>query len=582
VSSVAVRRRRRRVLGGVGGGVLALAVVATGWVGLRAWQASQELTALAPMVAEAQAAASARDSERLGELLIDIGAHADRAAELSSTPIWRAVEVVPGLGPNLEALRAVSEQLSSVADAVAEPAQTLLAMEPAALDVGSLRAQEKPLAAAASALATARDTLNAIQTDRLLAPLARGVTELTPVIDALASATDGLADAAAVLPGLAGADGPRTILVMLQNSAELRTGGGITGTFAEIRAEDGEFTLVRQVDSSQFEHLAAPIVPLPAATVALYGDVVGRFVQNATMPADFALSAQLALAWWERSQGTTPDAIIAVDPLVVKALIAATGPVALTDGSTLDADGLVQRLLVDPYLHLDSDAQTALQREVTASVFSALVARVDPVVWAAALADPVAAGRVSVWSAVPAEQRVLAATAVGGPLARLDAAGPSAFGVFLNDATAGKMDSHLGVALSAETSCTGESVVTVTLSHTADAAAVAAYPMSMTGGGLWGTGAGDIGTTVTVAAPAGSVFGGATGEEGRLPSVDVVADGHPSTAVRVNISPGQTESVQFRFTQTRASSPVPAPVLVHTPTLTPVESQTPDSTRPCA
>jgi len=66
----------------------------------------------------------------------------------------------------------------------------------------------------------------------------------------------------------------------------------------------------------------------------------------------------------------------------------------------------------------------------------------------------------------------------------LDAAGPSAYGVFLNEATDGKMDSFLDVARSAETPCDGESVVRVTLSNTADAALIESYPMSMTGGGL--------------------------------------------------------------------------------------------------
>ena len=319
-------------------------------------------------------------------------------------------------------------------------------------------------------------------------------------------------------------------------------------------------------------------MPLSDATVALYGDVAGRFVQNATMPADFAVSAQLGSEWWARTQGAAPDAIIAIDPLVVRALIAATGPIGLPDGSALDADGFVQRLLIDPYLQLDSDAQTEFQRGIVASVFSSLMARVDPVIWARALAEPLTEGRVSVWSAVPAEQESLNGTAVGGTLARLEAAGSSGYGVFLNDATGGKMDSFLGVALSAETSCEGESVVRVTLTNTADAALVETYPTSMTGGGLCGTGIGDIGTTVTVAAPAGSAFGGATGEEGRLPSVDVMADGHPSTTVRVNISPGQTESVEFRFT----AAPTGLPVLVHTPTLNPIETDVSAGARPCA
>ncbi|HEX5730898.1 DUF4012 domain-containing protein, partial [Microbacterium sp.] len=249
MSTVAARRRRGRVLWGVAGGVLLLLIALIGWVCFRAVQASQELSALVPMVAEAQSAASAGDSDRIDELLTDVGTHAGRAAELTSGPLWHAAEIVPVLGQNLAAVRVVSEQLSATADAVTGPAQALLGSEQGTVDILSLRAQEAPLAAAAVALGTARDELGTIQTDVLLPPLAKGVSRLSEVLDTLTPAMDGLARAAAVVPGLAGADGPRTILVMLQNPAELRTGGGITGLFAEIRAEDGVFTLVRQADS---------------------------------------------------------------------------------------------------------------------------------------------------------------------------------------------------------------------------------------------------------------------------------------------------------------------------------------------
>ena len=90
----------------------------------------------------------------------------------------------------------------------------------------------------------------------------------------------------------------------------------------------------------------------------LYGDVVGRFVQNASSTSNFALSAQLASAWWLDEYGETPDFVVSIDPFVLEALVAATGPVILPDGTSLDADDLVTRLLVEPYLQLDPAGQT--------------------------------------------------------------------------------------------------------------------------------------------------------------------------------------------------------------------------------
>ncbi len=61
------------------------------------------------------------------------------------------------------------------------------------------------------------------------------VDALDPAVAALAAADAGLA----VVSGLLGADGPRSVLVMLQNNAELRGAGGYASTFATGRTQDG-------------------------------------------------------------------------------------------------------------------------------------------------------------------------------------------------------------------------------------------------------------------------------------------------------------------------------------------------------
>ncbi|KAA9150384.1 DUF4012 domain-containing protein [Microbacterium lushaniae] len=575
MASVALRRRRRRTAVLTGCGAAVLAVAATGWVGAQAWQAAEELAAVVPLADELGSAVSARDFDAAREVAGRFRTHADRAHELTAGPLWPVFEAVPGLGPNLAAVRTVSQQLAVVAGSVVEPVLDAAGSLEARRDPLALAGASAPLAEASAAMVSARDAVDAVDAGALVPPLADGVARVQGALATGTGVVEGFAQAGAIVPGLLGAGGPREILVMLQNTAEVRTGGGITGSFVQLHAEDGEITLVRQAESGAFTPRDAAIAPVPDAATALYGDVVGRFVQNATMTPDFTASARLASAWWHSAYGVTPDAVVAIDPLVLRALLAAHGPVALPDGTQLSADDLVHRLLVEPYLHLDPEGQTAYLQQVSAAVLPALTADADPLAWLPALAPVIAEGRVSVWSAVPAEQETLAASALGGPRARLDAAGDGAWAVYFNDATGGKMGSYLDAAVEVEVrSCDdgpGEAIVRVELANTAPADTVSDLPLSMTGGGLWGTAVGDIGTNVTVAAPPGVDPAGVTGMKGGEPAAESLDGGRSFTAVRVNVSPGEAEAVEFRFLVPGGDAGTP--VVLHTPMLGPVPVQ---------
>jgi hypothetical protein len=551
------------------GGAVALVTGAVAWVGVQAWQAKDELSAVVPLVDELSAAVSARDLDAAHDVAARFRVHADRAEGLTDGPLWFVSGAIPGIGANLAAVRTTSVQLSAVGESVLEPVLDVADSLGGTVDPSVLSDAREPLARAAASLTTARDAMRTVDAGAVLPPVAEGVIRMQSALEEATPVLEGLAQAGAVLPSMLGADGPREILVMLQNNAELRTGGGITGSFVQLHAEAGAISLVRQADSSRFPLRSAAIAPVPDAATALYGDVVGRFVQNATMTPDFSVSAQLASAWWQSQYGLAPDAVIAIDPLVLRALLAAHGPIPLADGAPLTADDLIERLLIHPYLNLDSDAQTAYLQRVTSLVLDALLVDIDPVSWAEALSPVIAEGRVSVWSAVPAEQAVLAGSAMGGPRARLDEAGDAAYAVYFNDATGGKMDTYLDVAIEAGVArCDpggNEAVVRVTLSNAARAEGIPELPISMTGGGLFGTAVGDIGTNVTVAAPEGAAFGGVTAADGSVASANVVDAGRPSTAVRVNVSPGQTETVEFRFVLTDDAEQ--APTILHTPLL---------------
>ncbi|GAA5031951.1 DUF4012 domain-containing protein [Microbacterium fluvii] len=555
------------------GAMLVALIAGFAWAASRAWVAQRSVAALSTAVDDATTAARAGDSSGIATAVSQISDDARAAADAANDPTWGVLQALPLLGANFTAVRIVATQVDAISDAALVPLGELLA-EPAspgdeAIDLDALAKAHVIVADAADALATAQHAMSGIEPDELLSPVADGVTRMQQVVTTAAPAAQQLAAVTDVLPAMLGADGEREILLMLQNNAELRTGGGATGSFVLLSADDGHLEITGQADSSRFPKESAALVSLPDSVAAMYGDDVARFVQNVSITSDFEVTGRLAAQWWKAHTGTAPDAVVSMDPLVLKSLLAATGPVTLDDGSKITAENLVKRLLIDPYTRADPAAQTAFQQHVTRAIFEQLLTEgIDPVVWGRALADPVAQGRVSVWSADPTAQSVFADTVLGGPSARHRLAGDDAYAVYLNDATGSKMDSLLDVSITAGAAqCRADGLaevaVTVELTSTAPEDAATSLTKSMTGGGRFGTPAGLIATNVAVAAPAGSYFAGVRIDGDQALSADVDEAGFPTSMARVTLRPGESAAVEFRFVSAAAGAVDPQ--ILHTP-----------------
>ncbi|MFT3799130.1 DUF4012 domain-containing protein [Microbacterium sp.] len=553
---------------------LVLGVVLLGglcWAASRVWEAADALQDVSSDGRVAVDAAQSGDVAALQSSLQTMAAAADRAADAAADPTWPVAEAMPVLGDDIRAIRIVADTAHALSAALSGPAAALgtdagtaaSGVSAAAADLGALA---PALTDAVAAVAQARTELATLDTASLLSPVAKGVEQLRDVLEQVSPALDAARAVAAFVPTIMQTDGAQ-VLVVLQNGAEVRTGGGITGSFLLFQVQGGELTLVAQADSSAFSARATPIVPVRDSQTALYGDVSGRFVQNISMTADFAETAQLASAWWQSIGYSAPDAVVSLDVPTIAALLNVVGAIDLPDGTQLTADNAVQRLLVDPYLTLDSDAQTAMMQSAAATVFTAVTtAQLEPLRLLGALSGPVSEGRVSIWSSDSSVEELLSASLLGGTSARVAAAGPDAFAIAFNDATGGKMDSFLHVDVAVQTStCRADGrsdvVVKLTMTSTAPASAAAVFPPSMTGNGIYGTAIGDIGTSVSVSAPPGSFFRGVMKDTATALSVDVEDDGRPTSLVRVNLSPGEINVVTFRFITATADPIDPAVVL---------------------
>jgi hypothetical protein len=363
--------------------LLGLLLAAGVWVGIRAMLAKSELEALMPLATPVREAAEARDLDRLQELLEDVQSHASQAASLTGDPVWRLAELLPVLGPNMAAVRVVSasaDDLSATATPVIEFARDVTEQD-AEWDLIQLADAQEPLAAFASAFRHADEQFSGVSRDGLIPQVDRGVDLIGGVVADGAPMITALAQAAAVLPPMLGADEPRTILVVLQNNAELRTGGGVAGSFVLLSADAGDIVIVDQAEAAAFDGQHPPDLDVPASTAEFYGDSFARYVQNATMTPDFELTGALVSQWWAGYSGEAPDAILSLDLPAIAGLLATSGPIVLPDGSEIGADSLVERVLVDAYFEFDRDQQTEFQQLVTG-------AALDRVLGAASICSP--------------------------------------------------------------------------------------------------------------------------------------------------------------------------------------------------
>lgn len=568
VAPAPARARRRRVAIVAIAVVIAVLVVA-GWLAIRGGMAASQLQAAARLEPELSSAVASGDLAALSSVTTQLHDHAARAADLTSDPIWRATEAIPAVGANTAAVRVLATSVRDIS-AAAEPAlaaATRPAESDSAADLSRIRGVAGPLGDLADTVARAEGDVRLLPTDSLIGPLRSATERIRAALTAGSPVLTDAAGAARVLPGMLGADGDRTLLVMVQNSAEVRTGGGITGSFIAVHAEGGRLQVVNHVDSNSFPRLSTPIAALPTDLTSLYGDAPGRFVMNATMTADFDLSARLATAWWQSLGNSAPDAVVAVDPSVLAALLDVTGPLALSDGTVVDRADVVNDILVLPYLDKTPSEQTALQTDLTDTLFSQLTsAPIDPLRWVKALGTPAAQGRISVWSAHADEQSVLEGGPMGGTLARFRAAGADAVGVYFNDATTGKMDTYLHTRIAPMvTSCRADGAAEVSIAVTlrSDAPANAgSFSASMIGAANPAR-PGDITTDVTTVVPAGWFFAGVTVDGTAVLSTDVDGGEFPASLARVTLEPGASQTVTFRFL-VKGGSEV-RPTIVHTP-----------------
>lgn len=530
-------------------------MLATGWVVIRGAGAVGELQGVKDSASELRTAIADGDIERAERVAPRLVTQSSRARELTSDVVWRVFEFVPLLGANFTAVREVAGVASTVADAVApvvgiagDVDLASLGFSGSGMDLSPFAGLQAPLAAAGLSLSDAEVRAQQIDADAALPPLADAVREMRDVITQAATVVGALHGASVLLPPMLGADGARTYVVAMQNNAELRSEGGIVGSLALLRAEDGRITIVRQASTADFPALDAPL-PLSDSTLALFDEGPGRHIQNVTSIPDFTEAGPVLAQRWEQQFGERIDGVVAIDAVVASHLLRAAGSIAFGP-FTADADTIVPILLSDVYATVpDPTEQDIVFGQAASALFSVALSGSDPKQLIAALAVSADENRIRIWSAHEDEQEMLAASTLGGALPTDGERGPYV-GVLLNDATGGKMDFYTDAEISTAVGiCHGEPTTQVRVRWSNDAPpdAEQTLPLYVTGNGIFGVYAGNVRTLIAIYGPEGATMQYAE-RDGEEEPVQTALFGTRSVVQHeVELSPGESTTITVSF-----------------------------------
>lgn len=428
-------------------GIAAALLFLVGWVGIRGLIAKSELESALPLVSDLKDDLKAVDLSSAQETVATVAARTANAKALTSDPIWRALEIIPGVGPNLAGFRELADVTDDIAQGVMVPVAGLAdTLDPKALkpvdgriDVSLFAAAAPVVSGARASLETAYDDIQAIDTSGAIGQIQDAHRQLERMLKPMIPLIEQADDIVGMLPTMLGADGPRTYLVVFQNNSEARSLGGHAGSWVQISVDDGAIDLARQATVHELKTGGVPVIQLSGDQLALWPGA-GSDPSNVTMVPDLGISAQTASAFWANKFAVQPDAVFFIDPVALGYVLGAIGDVELPTGDVITSENASQFLLNGVYLkYLNPADQDAVFGAISKSVFGAMLGGdFDPKKLVEAALEGGKAHRLLAWFFDDAERQALRSL----PLVLEQPENTddlTTFGIYINDNLGSKM-----------------------------------------------------------------------------------------------------------------------------------------------
>ncbi|QIK75267.1 DUF4012 domain-containing protein [Nocardioides piscis] len=162
-----------------------------------------------------------------------------------------------------------------------------------------------------------------------LAPLARGLERVAPLVDAL--------------PAMLGAESRQDYLIAILNPAEQLFSGGTPLTFTPMSVVDGRIEMGTPQDTATHGEAFQPRYWKKVKGNPFHR---GRLrIGTATFAPDWSVSGEEALRAWGSLGRRKMDGLIAIDVMALRDLVALTGPLDVPFYGEITADNFVQTLI---------------------------------------------------------------------------------------------------------------------------------------------------------------------------------------------------------------------------------------------
>ncbi|MEO6879495.1 MAG: DUF4012 domain-containing protein [Mycobacteriaceae bacterium] len=563
------RRVRTVVLG-----ALVLLLLGVAYVGYQAWHVRAELTAAQKQLGIARTAVS---DGKLDLASVAVGVASKDAASArgrTSSWVWRGAAHLPLVGPTFQTVGQLSAVADDVVDQVAVPVVKAggginlkrLRAADGAVDLGAVVKAQPAVHAAALAMPALVRRAHDVGSAGLVSQVDAARTDLVGQVDQLAGLLDTADRTLTLVPAMLGADGPRNYFVGFQTNAESRGTGGLVGAYAIITADRGRLKITRMGNNDDLDTGAAPGIDLGADFAHRYSPYGStRAWYNSNLTAHFPYAAQIWASLWKQQTGQQIDGAALVDPVALSYMLAASGPVTLPTGEKVSGANVVRLVESEAYSRYaeDNAARLAFQQGVAAAVSTQVLSADSGSLPALVrqLSRAVTERRLAVWSSRPAEQAVLAGTAIADEVSATS--GPYA-GLVVNNAAGNKMDYYLERALTytaADCDPKRGSAVTVSLTNTGDpGASYSGYVGGIKGVLRPGVAPGTDRLLVSLYATSGAGLVSVT-VDGRPATVTVDAErNHPVFTLQLDIPPGKSRKLVFTLLEPAAPGVPQVPV----------------------
>jgi uncharacterized protein DUF4012 len=554
------RRRHRRwyqkiTRGQVGAALAAVVIVMAIFFLWEAYRANSALRLAANQTQVLQDQIVAGDNASATRTLKGLQVSAHRAKTTTDGPLWTFGSKIPFLGKNVTAVQTVSEVIDNIATDALPPIVALakqinlntFSPHDGKVDLKSVQKIAPSVSTAAGALRRAETKLGRINSDSLLVPLRSPVALIQAKVDGAQSAANSSNIAARLLPEMLGATSTRHYLLLIQNNAEVRSTGGISGSYAILKAKRGKLSMGFQGSIQDLKPFAKPVLPRTKEEQGVFPPTLVTDIRDANSTPDFPRTGQITAAMVAKGLHQSVDGVISVDPVAMSYILGGTGPVILKKGVAIDQINAVQLLLNTVYrFYPNPVVQDDVFKLVARKVFDEVKSgRADSRGVISGMVQAANQNRLLVWSSHPSEQKLIATTGVSGIFTGNDGATPHV-GLYLGDAASTKMEYYLNYSTRlVSTGCLSGHVqeLSTTTDLTSSAPTDAAkLPKSVTGDGTF-TKRGTMRLILRFFAP---YHGGFTDVRVDGKRQTVYADplyGRNATKVFLVLKPGQTRTV---------------------------------------